>query len=51
MACDEDGRTSVPGVFAAGDVSRDLQLAIIAAAKGARAALAINKSLLHADSS
>jgi thioredoxin reductase len=47
-ACDDDGRTSVPGVFVAGDVSRDVQLAIIAAAEGARAALAINKHLLEA---
>jgi thioredoxin reductase len=46
VACDPDGRTSVPGVFVAGDVSRDVQLAIIAAAEGARAALAINKSLV-----
>ena len=51
VACDQDGRTSVPGVFVAGDVSRDVQLAIIAAAEGARAALAINKSLLDADGS
>jgi thioredoxin reductase len=49
VACDPDGRTSVPGVFVAGDVSRDVQLAIIAAAEGARAALAINKSLLDED--
>lgn len=48
VACDADGRTSVPGVFVAGDVSRDVQLAIIAAAEGARAALAINKNLLDA---
>jgi thioredoxin reductase len=33
-------------VFVAGDVSRDVQLAIIAAAEGARAALAINRYLL-----
>jgi thioredoxin reductase len=46
VACDPDGRTSVPGVFVAGDVSRDVQLAIIAASEGARAALAINKRLL-----
>ena len=46
VACGPDGRTSVPGVFVAGDVSRDVQLAIIAAAEGARAALAINKSLV-----
>ncbi len=44
---DEDGATSVPGVYVAGDVSRDVQLVIIAAAEGARAALAINKALLR----
>jgi thioredoxin reductase len=42
----ENGETSVPGVYVAGDVSRDVQLAIIAAAEGARAALAINRWLL-----
>jgi thioredoxin reductase len=49
VRCSETGETSIPGVFAAGDVSRDAQLAIIAAAEGARAALAINKRLLEAD--
>ena len=49
VAHDEDGATSVPGVYVAGDVSRDVQLVIIAAAEGARAALAINKGLLRAD--
>jgi thioredoxin reductase len=49
VCCSETGETSIPGVFAAGDVSRDVQLAIIAAAEGARAALAINKALLKAD--
>ena len=49
VAYDEDGATSVPGVYVAGDVSRDVQLVIIAAAEGARAALAINKALLRAD--
>ena len=43
---DADGQTSVAGVYVAGDVSRDVQLAIIAAAEGARAALAINRALL-----
>ena len=51
VACNAEGQTSVPGVFVAGDISRDVQLAIIAAAEGARAALAINKSLVTADSS
>jgi thioredoxin reductase len=49
VVCDETGRTSVKGVYVAGDASRDVQLAIIAAAEGARAALAINKSLLTPD--
>ena len=43
---DEDGQTSIPGAYVAGDVSRDVQLAIIAASEGARAALAINRVLL-----
>ncbi len=46
VACDPDGQTSIPGLYVAGDVSRDVQLAIIAAAEGAQAALAINKALL-----
>jgi len=47
LACDPDGRTNIAGAFVAGDVSRDVQLAIIAAAEGARAALAINKYLFE----
>jgi thioredoxin reductase len=46
FACDPDGRTNVEGVYVAGDVSRDVQLAVIAAAEGARAGLAINKYLI-----
>jgi thioredoxin reductase len=49
VLCDEDGSTSVAGVYVAGDVSRDVQLVVIATAEGARAALAINKALLRAD--
>jgi NADPH-dependent glutamate synthase beta subunit-like oxidoreductase len=49
LACDGDGKTNIPGLYVAGDVSRDVQLAIIAAAEGARAALAVNKYLLDAD--
>jgi thioredoxin reductase len=45
--CDADGATSVPGVYVAGDASRDVQLAIIAAAEGARAAIAMNSWLLR----
>ena len=38
-------RTNVPGLFVAGDASRDVQLAIVAAAEGAKAAIAINTEL------
>jgi thioredoxin reductase len=38
-------RTGVPGLFVAGDASRDVQLAIVAAAEGAKAAFAINRDL------
>lgn len=41
--------TSVPGLYVAGDASRDVQLVIIAAAEGTKAAFAINKSLLEED--
>jgi thioredoxin reductase len=49
VACDEDGATNIPGAYVAGDVSRDVQLAIIAAAEGARAGLAINSWILRSD--
>jgi thioredoxin reductase len=49
LACDGDGKTNIPGVYVAGDASRDVQLAIIAAAEGARAALAVNRYLLDED--
>lgn len=41
--------TSVPGVYVAGDVSRDVLLVSIAVAEGAKAAVAINKALLRRD--
>jgi thioredoxin reductase len=56
LACDRDdeghivvdaqGRTSVTHVYAAGDITPGPQLAIVAAAKGAAAALSIHKSLV-----
>jgi thioredoxin reductase len=49
VQCDDNGRTSVSGVYVAGDASRDVQLAIIAAAEGTRAAFAINKEFLQED--
>ncbi|HEU0145274.1 MAG TPA: NAD(P)/FAD-dependent oxidoreductase [Bradyrhizobium sp.] len=47
-----DGNTeesSVPGVYVAGDVSRDLLLVAVAIGEGARAAVAINKAFLRRD--
>jgi thioredoxin reductase len=42
---DRLGQTCVPGIYVAGDASRDVQFAIVAAAEGAKAAVAINKAL------
>jgi thioredoxin reductase len=41
--------TSVPGVYVAGDVSRDVLLAAVAVGEGAKAAVAINKAFLKRD--
>ncbi len=41
--------TNVPGLFVAGDASRRVQLAVVAAAEGAEAAFAINTALLKED--
>ena len=45
----ETEKTSVPGVYVAGDVSRDVLLVSIAIAEGAKAAVAINKAFLRRD--
>jgi thioredoxin reductase len=42
-------KTSVPGLYVAGDASRLVQFVIVAAAEGAQAAVAINKELLEED--
>ena len=39
--------TSIGGVYVVGDASRDVQLAIVAAAEGAKAAFAINKAFVE----
>jgi thioredoxin reductase len=39
------GHTRVPGLYVVGDASRDVQFAIVAAAEGAKAAVAINRAL------
>lgn len=41
--------THVPGLYVAGDASRDVLQAIVAAAEGAEAAIGINTALLHED--
>lgn len=41
--------TNVPGLFVAGDSSKEAQFVIVAAAEGAEAAMAINQALLHDD--
>jgi len=41
--------SSVPGVYVAGDASRDVLLIAVAIAEGAKAAVAINRALLRED--
>lgn len=45
VKCDAYAATNVPGLFVAGDVRCGLHLAIMAAAEGAEAAVAINEAL------
>jgi thioredoxin reductase len=45
LVIDDDGRTSVPGVFAAGDATTDRKAVVLAAAAGSRAAYVINAEL------
>jgi thioredoxin reductase len=42
---DDLGHTHVPGLYVVGDASRDVQFAVVAAAEGAKAAVAINTAL------
>jgi thioredoxin reductase len=42
-------RTEIPGLYVAGDASRRVQFAIVAAAEGAMAAFAINSELINED--
>jgi thioredoxin reductase len=49
VACDESTATSVAGIFAAGNILKGVQLSIVAAGDGARAALAINRELTRED--
>ncbi len=45
IVIDDDGCTSVQGVFAAGDATTDKKAAVLAATTGSRAAYAINADL------
>jgi thioredoxin reductase len=44
---DRHGETCVPGVFVVGDASFDVQFVAVAAAEGAKAAVAINRQFQH----
>jgi thioredoxin reductase len=46
---DRRERTNVPGVYVAGDASWDVQFVVVAAAEGAKAAVAINRELQAED--
>lgn len=48
-AADSHGKSNVPGLYVAGDASRGVQFAVVAAAAGAMAAFAINSELLKED--
>jgi thioredoxin reductase len=49
IRCGKYEATSVPGVFVAGNIIRDVQLAVVAAGEGARAAFGINRALTRED--
>ncbi|HEY6645420.1 MAG TPA: hypothetical protein VIZ63_25040, partial [Povalibacter sp.] len=49
VKCGQYEATSVPGVFVAGNIIGDVQLSIVAAAEGARAAFGINRALTRED--
>ena len=49
VQCGEYEATSVPGVYVAGNIIRNVQLSIVAAAEGANAAFGINRALTRED--
>lgn len=49
IRCGQYEATDVPGVFVAGNLTKDVQLSIVAAAEGARAAFGIQRSLTRED--
>jgi len=46
---DRKGRSGIPHLFMAGDANGDVQFAIVAAAEGATAGVAINRELQEDD--
>lgn len=49
VATGDHGQTEVPGLYVVGDASRDVQLVVVAAAEGAKAALHLHEQLLEQD--
>ncbi len=49
VQCNKHRETCVPGLYVAGDASRDVQLVIVAASEGTQAAFAINTALQKED--
>jgi thioredoxin reductase len=49
IRCGRYEATDVPGVFVAGNIIKDVQLSVVAAAQGAQAAFGINRSLTRED--
>ena len=40
-------QTNIPGLYVAGDASKDMHFVVVAAAEGAKAGVTINKELQH----
>lgn len=49
IATDKLERTSIPGIFAAGNMIKEVEFVVVAAAEGAKAALGINHDLILED--
>jgi thioredoxin reductase len=49
VVCGKYEATAVPGVYVAGNIIRNVQLSIVAAAEGANAAFGINRALTRED--
>lgn len=49
IATGDHGQTEVPGLYAVGDASREVQLVVLAAAEGAKAAIHAHEHLLEVD--